>query len=1028
MNADLVIYRKSKATSKRLNNLSVGTGWSHQMPIPQTMHQSSSVRTAHRRPRRIPKFEVERLEDRLLLAANLSVHIDQLILPDSWIPGDRGRMVVSIQNDSNETVRDTANLVVDAIGTADPLQLGGRSNQRLNLRPGTTRSITLPIRIPTDIQAGLPGTYTPRLNVSYASGADADTAVATQSSQLVWQFGTLPGRRGLSRLQLSDGTSRTTLTLSGPGSATLTPIGQQFSLDVRDTSQRSRVQVITSGRSANPLPFSSINVTGPLGSLTATRVDLLGNLNADLGLGRLLLGDATGGTINIGSNTSMRQSIQLRRVTDVDIVANDVSSLRVIDWQDSDATADSITASTIRDLRVTGDRRSNVAGDFHADITLTGTAGVRRSISNASIAGDIESAQWIVHGDIGNVRVANASSWQTRVIGDLQGLTATGDFNGHLYAHNISRLQVDGHLELAALLAGSDLGSDFQLGGDGDNADTFGVGSITNLQVRGRFDRSYVAAGLDPVDTSIDNADDAFRGGKLSSIRSIRIGDTMNATSRIAASVLPPSVRISGVTVFTDTDSRFRDPRSDTVTPTVSNVDHADFSTLNAIERPITIQFSDNQEIDRATVIDGVIQLVAEDLTVIDTRLIETTTASNGSFVTAVFHAIAPINGWSEHRGDYQVRVLDQAVRDVAGNPVAGGVIATFNDQTSDPSGGLAFPDVWDHQPIAARQRVSPTDTSDTYRIVIEEPGMLQVDLTSLTADADVRLIQDIGGDRQIGEYNGDVLAWDWQRSNEPETISRFVEAGTYFVQVMSVDGADTSYDLHSTFTPTPENPRPFSIEINVDASIADVLPTRALDAIQEAATRWERVITASTFRRGHTLTLNVVASSLTGPGDVLAVGGPRQLRVDTNGNRLPLSGHIQLSIDKLDELETNPTLANRIILHETGHALGFGTLWDFASRDLTRFDSDLDLFVYSANTSAGEAYADLINASNPTPVPVTVGGDHWSEDIFGNELMTPTISLQQGFAPISRLTIASLRDIGWSVNFGAADFYSLPN
>ena len=50
----------------------------------------------------------------------------------------------------------------------------------------------------------------------------------------------------------------------------------------------------------------------------------------------------------------------------------------------------------------------------------------------------------------------------------------------------------------------------------------------------------------------------------------------------------------------------------------------------------------------------------------------------------------------------------------------------------------------------------------------------------------------------------------------------------------------------------------------------------------------------------------------------------------------------------------------------------------------------------------------------------------HWREALFGNELMTPLLDPTGPF-PISTLTIASLADMGYVVNFGAGDPYLLP-
>ena len=46
----------------------------------------------------------------------------------------------------------------------------------------------------------------------------------------------------------------------------------------------------------------------------------------------------------------------------------------------------------------------------------------------------------------------------------------------------------------------------------------------------------------------------------------------------------------------------------------------------------------------------------------------------------------------------------------------------------------------------------------------------------------------------------------------------------------------------------------------------------------------------------------------------------------------------------------------------------------------------------------------------------------HWSERCFGNELMTP---LTNGDMKLSRLTVATLEDLGYLVNYDGADSFS---
>ena len=81
---------------------------------------------------------------------------------------------------------------------------------------------------------------------------------------------------------------------------------------------------------------------------------------------------------------------------------------------------------------------------------------------------------------------------------------------------------------------------------------------------------------------------------------------------------------------------------------------------------------------------------------------------------------------------------------------------------------------------------------------------------------------------------------------------------------------------------------------------------------------------------------------------------------------------------------------------------------------------------------NAMREYADLLGVKEPVPVPLENMGasgtqyDHWRKSVFGNELMTGFIGHSPN--PLSRITIASLQDLGYSCNFNLADVFKLPN
>jgi len=187
--------------------------------------------------------------------------------------------------------------------------------------------------------------------------------------------------------------------------------------------------------------------------------------------------------------------------------------------------------------------------------------------------------------------------------------------------------------------------------------------------------------------------------------------------------------------------------------------------------------------------------------------------------------------------------------------------------------------------------------------------------------------------------------------------------------------------------------------------------------------------------------------SNIDGPGNTLASAGPCFIRVPPGGNATPIFGVMRF--DSSDFGSQPASTLNQIILHEMAHVLGLGTLW--RRNDLlvnpscpdTNGDGPGDClatdppgpdtrFVGPEGSGAYQALGGLLGAD----VPVENGegieagpgsrDGHWREVIFGTELMTPRI--QGGVAnPLSLMTIASLADMGYVVDFAQAENYSVP-
>jgi len=205
-------------------------------------------------------------------------------------------------------------------------------------------------------------------------------------------------------------------------------------------------------------------------------------------------------------------------------------------------------------------------------------------------------------------------------------------------------------------------------------------------------------------------------------------------------------------------------------------------------------------------------------------------------------------------------------------------------------------------------------------------------------------------------------------------------------------------------------------------------------NAFKAAADRWSKVIVGDvpSVMVGaeviDDLLIEAQGVPIDGPGNILGQAGPTNLRPASAGAAafLPAKGIMSFDTADLAKMQADGTLLD-VITHEMGHVIGIGTIWTHKGL-LAGAGSANPTFT---GTNAKREFG-VLKGTAPVAVPVeNIGGagtrdGHWRESVFKNELMSGYIAAPNN--PISKLTVASLKDLGYEVDMNAAEPYSMAN
>lgn len=215
-----------------------------------------------------------------------------------------------------------------------------------------------------------------------------------------------------------------------------------------------------------------------------------------------------------------------------------------------------------------------------------------------------------------------------------------------------------------------------------------------------------------------------------------------------------------------------------------------------------------------------------------------------------------------------------------------------------------------------------------------------------------------------------------------------------------------------------------FQITFKYDASV----PEQAKSVFQWAADRWSQIITGdlpNVTYNGKVIDdfqLNVSLQDL-GDGNN-GYASTLQTRPGLRG--LPYLGEAVINSTKIGDPGIKYT-----IVHEIGHALGFSQgFWSGAGFKL--FGGTTADPRYTGTNALREYNSIFGTQATGVPLADTGGpgtyGSHWRTSVFGTEILSVGWdTTRTDVRPFSRVTVGVMQDLGYKVNYLAADKYNKP-
>jgi len=212
----------------------------------------------------------------------------------------------------------------------------------------------------------------------------------------------------------------------------------------------------------------------------------------------------------------------------------------------------------------------------------------------------------------------------------------------------------------------------------------------------------------------------------------------------------------------------------------------------------------------------------------------------------------------------------------------------------------------------------------------------------------------------------------------------------------------------------------------------------RYVESLERAAERWEQVIVGDVRDLGgiDDVRIEYNFGNIDGPGQILGRAGPTVLRPAVD-HYLTLQGIMEFDTSDIGSL--SDAQLDALFLHEMGHVFGIGILWENFEFECSQCsdNNNPNYDPLGECPAAVDAFENSPGRNHASPTGLLVEQDgnpgtkcaHFDEQQLQSELMTGwlTVNPGTGISELSAITIGALEDLGYEVNYAAADAFTVP-